>query len=306
MAVLLALLMLAMVPALAQAAQGVVITDSVALQTAPGAGDGTVEMENGTFVEILGQQSGWYKVSVYDSASRETVEGYVLKGYIVEDPEYATGKSSAFIYAMPDSTSKTVGTIEPNEQLVVLGVSGEYLAVNLRTASGFVKISDVLYDGVVPTSRPARTSRPTAEPTATPGLPVRYMTIRQTAMYTQPGSGDVTGMMAPGSLVTITQVQRGYGYDADSRHWVSMSDLERYVPGQTIPVETIEATALFAVVTDGAEVRESPNANAAVLDTLAADTTVLVGQQRSGYGRVSYGSGQSGWMLLSDLLQLSR
>lgn len=307
MVALVALLMLAVVPAIANATPGVVITDSVTLQTAPGTEGGTVELENGTFVESLGEQSGWYKVSVYDSASKATVEGYVLKGNIVENPEYATGKASANIYTMPDNTSKIVGTIEAGEQLVVLGVWEDYLAVNLRTASGFVKISDVLYNGVLPTAKPAQTARPTATPTAEASLPVRYMAVRDTAMYTQPtSSGGSTGTMVAGSMVTITEVYNGYGYDIDSRHWLPMRNLVRYVPGETIAVETSEPTTLFAVVTNGAEVREAPDASAAVVDTLAADTTVVVGQRQNGYGKVSYGSGQGGWMLISDLLQLSR
>lgn len=305
--VLLLCAMLALPVATASAAaEAVVISETVSIREEAKT-DATViaTAHNGEKLTILEEQQNWYLIRFDDNQSDAHGQGYVLKRFMMADPEYVTTEGLTYVYAMPSASAKTVGEVEGGESLVVIGEWDDYWAVNLRTASGFIWKGDVQYSGTPSQA----TARPTAAPTATaPIARVTYVLVRESALRTEASAsaGSVNGVMAPGSYVEIGRIQNGYGQVVDSGYWLSMDDLVIPTPGVETPIETAQPEAFrYLVLKDGANVYTEPDTTAPVVDTLSKDAVVTVTQTQSGMGLVSYGR-QRGWMLMEDLISFHR
>lgn len=286
--------------------EGIVISETLTLrESASTSAAELAEIANGEVVGILNEQGNWYRVS-YRNALGTAQEGYVLKSFVMQNPEYATTNASTLVYALPSRNAKTVGNVDAGTQLVVIGEWENFWAVNLRTASGFVHKDDVTYSG--PTAPPA-TARPTARPTATPENPVartNYITVRDTNIYEAPSrSSNVVGVMIAGSLVTIGRIQNGYGQNVDSGYWLSMNDLQYPNTWNPPVIETSTPEFRYFVINDGTNVYAEPSAGAAVVATLAKDTIVVVGNTSNGFGQATF-NGMKGWILLDELSLMNR
>lgn len=286
--------------------QAIVITDSLPVYASPNT---TAEVignaSNGEILEILSEQASWYRISIWDTASNVRKEGYVAKGFVVANAEFITARTKTLVYALPSTAAKTVGELEGGEELTVIGDANDFWAVNLRTASGFVRKNEVDYSGPAPT--PAPTRRPTAAPTAQPTMSVvTYVVVRDTTMYTAPTqNSSPTGVMVAGSIVTISGIRNGFGQDVNTGFWLPMSNLQVPNPWNPPVIETAEPHARYAVSSDGTSVYAEPSLSAAVVDTLSANTMVIVGNTSNGFGQVTY-SGSKGWIPLDQLTRLDR
>lgn len=128
---------------------GVVISQNVSIRRTPDTrGDLIVTAHNGDVVEILAEQSGWYTINYWDGKSTMPIQGYARTNFIVRDPAFITTTQATYVYAMPSSDSKMVGQLVSGTQLVVIGEWNEYWVVNLRSASGFIRKSDVGYNQI--------------------------------------------------------------------------------------------------------------------------------------------------------------
>lgn len=307
LAFVLSLLLLGMTGMALADAQGVVISETVTIRNEPSTGaDAIAISNNGELLTILGEQQNWYHIRFDDLQTGAHGEGYVLKRFLVPDPEHITALGNVYVYAMPTSGAKMVGELEAGTRLVVLGEWDDFWAVNLRTASGFVRKDDVDYSGIQ--SQP--TARPTTRPTPTPETPVAYtwyMLVRDSNLRVSPtASSPSNGVMVSGSYVLIGRIQNGFGQVAENGYWLSMGDLQRPIPGVETPIETSTPGPFrYLVITAGANVYAEPDSASTVVDTLGEGEAVYVSSTQNGFGLVTYG-GQRGWMLLSDLLSFHR
>lgn len=284
----------------ASGSAGIVIDEALSIHQEANASSSVVaEAPNGAGLAVLSEQGAWYRVS-YDGT-----EGYALKSFVVTQPEYAIANRDTLVYAMPQSGAKTVGEVETGTELLVIGEWEEYWAVNLRTASGFVRKDDVSYTGTVqqPTARP----QPTAAPTATSVQYMTYILTRDSSLRTQPSANAfATGTMVAGSIVSIGIIQNGFGQEADTGYWLSMNDLQRPVPGVPPVVETSTPQYRYFVISDGTPVYAEPDTGSSVVDTLAANTIVVVGNTQNGFGLGTYNGNMRGWIQMDQLSLMNR
>lgn len=286
---------------------GIVLCETLSIRQQPDTGATTIaEAYNGDTLTVLAEQGDWYHIRFDDSATNAHGEGYVLKRFVVTNPEYATALGNTFIYAMPSGSAKMVGDVQSGTQLLVIGEWDDFWAVNLRTASGFVRKGDVEYSGMQATP----TARPTTNPTATPVNPVGrsvYVVVRDSSLRASPSAAtSSSGAMVAGSYVVIVKIENGFGQLEDSGLWLSMGDLQTPPPGGNVPIETSEPDVFrYLVLNDGTVVYAEPNEASAAVDTLQAGDTVTVSQTESGFALVSYDR-QRGWVKMTDLLSFHR
>lgn len=131
------LLLIAMFSATAMAddwvARGVVIANRITMRETPKSNGKTVtHLTNGTMMAILDEDGSWY----YVNADGHT--GYVMKEYVVADPDFMTTTGSVSVYAYPGS-DKRVGSLSRYTRLTIIDEYRDYYVVNLRHASGFIK-----------------------------------------------------------------------------------------------------------------------------------------------------------------------
>lgn len=123
---------------------GVVISQNVSLRESPSTGATRItSIPNGSVLDLLDEQSGWYYVAYYDGVNVNPLEGWVVVDFIVRDPSFVTTTKSTYVYAMPSLDSKKVGQLISGTQLVVIGEYGDFWVVNLRSASGFIHKRDI-------------------------------------------------------------------------------------------------------------------------------------------------------------------
>lgn len=123
---------------------GIVISQSVSLREAPSTGARRIaSIPNGSVLDLLDEQNGWYYVRCWDSKTQTEMEGYVVVDYVVRDPLFVTTTKSTYVYSTPDRGSKKVGQLVSGTQLVVIGEWGDFWVVNLRSASGFLYKRDI-------------------------------------------------------------------------------------------------------------------------------------------------------------------
>lgn len=310
--VALSALILFLVPAsLASAAtvnanQVIVISDSLPVYASPNTASEVLgTASNGEILEILSEQANWYQVSMWDTASNTRQQGYVVKSFVVDDAEFITARNETLVYALPSTSAKTVGILKAGEELTVIGEADDFWAVNLRTAGGFVRKTDVDYSG--PVATPAPTRRPTAAPTAQPTAALMtYVVVRDTNIYSAPSmNAHSSGVMVAGSIVTIGSIQNGFGQDVNTNLWLPMSNLQIPNPWNPPVIETSTPEVRYFVNNDGTSVYAEPSLGADVVDTLSANTIVVVGNVSNGFGQVTY-FGSKGWIPLDQLTQMSR
>lgn len=296
------LLMCLLAPATSLAASSVVvISETVSIRpTMDTSADAIAVAHNGEMLTVVDEAANWYLIRFDDDAHGAHGQGYVLKRFVIADPAHVTAPGRVYVYAMPDERAKTVGEVEAGTSLVVIGEWGAFWAVNLRTASGFVRKADVDYNGIS-NEWPAQ---PTAAPTipAPPVTGTTYILVRDSSLREAPSaSAAISGVMITGSEVVIGRIQDGYGQDIDNGLWLSMDDL--MIP---VPIETSGPGAFrYLVSSDNTPVYGEPDESAPIVDSLAKDTLVTVTRTEKGMGLVSYGR-QRGWVLMRDLQSLAR
>lgn len=123
---------------------GIVISQNVSLRAEPSTGATRLAtISNGTVLDLLNEQNGWYQVAYYDGKSVMPLQGWVRNDYIVRNPSFITTTALTYVYAMPALDSKKVGQLVAGTQLVVIGEFGDFWVVNLRSASGFIYKRDI-------------------------------------------------------------------------------------------------------------------------------------------------------------------
>lgn len=299
-----ALMALAVPAQAADTGIGTVISETLTIRETASTGAAAVGTAvNGETLDILGVSGRFYHVRAQSVAP---IEGYVLASFIVRGAETATAlANNTLIYAMPDAGSKTVGEVDEGTVLTVIGEMSGFWAVNLRTASGFVRMQDVAYSGPQPTARPTR--QPTATPAPTQPSVAGYYTVRDTALRSQPSfNAPADGIMLAGSYVYIGTITNGFGQNVENGKWLLMTDLSRSNPGVVPPLETsTPGAARYLVITNGASVYAGPSTTSDVVGTLNDGDTVILQQTEGSMGLVSYGR-QRGWMRMSDILPFGR
>lgn len=128
---------------------GVVISQNVTLRESPSTtAKQLARPTNGTVLDILSEQNGWYYVRFWDGKSTMPIEGYVRTNFVVRDPMFVTTTQATYVYSMPDRGAKMVGQLVSGTQLVVIGEYGDFWVVNLRSASGFIHKNDIEYNQI--------------------------------------------------------------------------------------------------------------------------------------------------------------
>lgn len=123
---------------------GVVISQNVSLRESPStSATRLASIPNGTILELLDEQNGWYYVTYWNDKTGSPLQGWSLVDYIVRDPAYITTTKSTYVYATPSRSAKKVGQLVSGTQLVVIGEYDDFWVVNLRSASGFIYKRDV-------------------------------------------------------------------------------------------------------------------------------------------------------------------
>lgn len=128
---------------------GVVISQNVTLRESPSTGARQLARPtNGTVLDLLAEQDGWYTVRYWDEKGNAPIEGYVRTNFIVRDPMFVTTTKATYVYSMPSRSAKMVGELVSGTQLVVIGEYDDFWVVNLRSASGFIYKYDIEYNQI--------------------------------------------------------------------------------------------------------------------------------------------------------------
>jgi len=126
---------------------GVVISANTSLREEPNTRAKLLASpKNGEVVNIVFEANGWYHLQYKDPRTNLMYEGYVRTDFIMAQPRFIVMKVLTDIYAMPQSNSKKVGQVPKGTTLAIIGEMNNYYAVNLRSASGFVRTRDVTLD----------------------------------------------------------------------------------------------------------------------------------------------------------------
>lgn len=123
---------------------GIVISQSVSLrETRSTASKRLANIPNGTMLDLLEEQDGWYYVRFWDGKSQTPLEGWVRTDFVVRNPQFLTTYQSTYVYAAPSRSMKKVGQLVAGTQLVIIGEYNDFWIVNLRSASGFIHKNDI-------------------------------------------------------------------------------------------------------------------------------------------------------------------
>ena len=124
---------------LSRAYEAVVVSKSVTIRSkASYSGSSLGSASNGDVLTVLDDSDRTW-VYVRAKLKNKTVEGWVLRSYIVVQPLSLTlRKSNTPAYSAPTKASKLVGSLPAYTRLEVLGTYDQYYVVSLRQASAFI------------------------------------------------------------------------------------------------------------------------------------------------------------------------
>jgi uncharacterized protein YgiM (DUF1202 family) len=143
-AVMVAILMMsAALPALADlpgVETGEVVSQNVTLRVGHTSGSTTVRsLHNGETFEILDRWEDWLYIAYFDTDTAQTINGWLLDYYVVENPIHITLRNSnTAAYAYPSSDSKRVGSISKYTRLTVIAQLDRFWVVSLREAAAAI------------------------------------------------------------------------------------------------------------------------------------------------------------------------
>lgn len=124
----------------------IVISKSISLRVEPNVrSERITTLPNATLLNVLEDQGHWLYVYAWSLEEKAYVQGWLKSDFVVRNPRFVTTHKATFVYAIPDRGGKKVGEVISGTQLVIIGEYGNYWVVNLRSASGFIHKSDILY-----------------------------------------------------------------------------------------------------------------------------------------------------------------
>lgn len=137
------LIMASALPALADlpgVEKGEVVSQNVTLREGHSSGSKTVRsLHNGETFEILDRWKDWLYIAYLDLDTAQTINGWLLDWYVVENPMHITLRNSnTAAYAYPSSDSKRVGSLSKYTRLTVIAQLDRYWVVSLREAAAAV------------------------------------------------------------------------------------------------------------------------------------------------------------------------
>lgn len=144
MAAVLALVMtVAALPAMADTSTedtGEVISMNVTLREGNSTSSTTIQsLHNGDTFDILDRDGDWLYIAYYDATQAQTINGWLLNYYVVENPIHITLRNSNTpAYAYPSSASKRVGSLVKYTRLTVIAELDRYWVVSLREAAACI------------------------------------------------------------------------------------------------------------------------------------------------------------------------
>jgi uncharacterized protein YgiM (DUF1202 family) len=119
---------------------GEVVSQNVTLREGHTSGSTTVKsLHNGETFEILDRSGDWLYIAYYDMDTAQTINGWLLDWYVVENPMHITLRNSnTAAYAYPYADSKRVGSISKYTRLTVIAQLDRYWVVSLREAAAAI------------------------------------------------------------------------------------------------------------------------------------------------------------------------
>ncbi|MBQ8161454.1 MAG: SH3 domain-containing protein [Clostridia bacterium] len=120
----------------------VVLAKSLTLRKSASVNAGKVtSASSGDTLKVLERAGDWTRVALQKSGKSQ--EGWVLTEYIVFSPLVLTlRRSNTSIYSAPDRNSKLISSLAKDTELQVTGTYGNFWVVTVRTASGFLSMSE--------------------------------------------------------------------------------------------------------------------------------------------------------------------
>ncbi len=141
---------------------GKVISQNVTLRQGHTTGSATIRsLHNGETFEILDRWEEWLYIAYFDMKTSQTINGWLLNYYVVENPMHITLRNSnTAAYAYPSSGSKRVGSLTKYTRLTVIAQLDKYWVVSLREAAAAIPKSAKVWldedleswDFIVPTT----------------------------------------------------------------------------------------------------------------------------------------------------------
>ncbi len=196
--------------------EAIVVSKSVTLRSkASYSGSSLGSASNGDVLTVLDDSDGTW-VYVRAKIKNKTVEGWVLRSYIVVQPLTLTlRKSNTPAYSAPSRSSKLVGSLPAFTNLEVLGTYDHYYVVALRQAAAFIEMGTELWTSLEIESLFA-------------GGSGTAITARKTKTRSGPGESWAEGpTIASGETLTISWEEEGWFpalYD-DQMVYVDSDDL---------------------------------------------------------------------------------
>jgi len=96
-------------------------------------------LNNGDTFEILDRDGDWLYIAWFDTKTAQTINGWLLNYYVVENPVHITLRNSNTpAYAYPSSFSKRVGSLVKYSRYTVIAELDRYWVVSLREAAAAI------------------------------------------------------------------------------------------------------------------------------------------------------------------------
>ncbi len=126
---------------------GEVISQNVTLRTDHTTGSKSIRsLHNGETFEILDRWEEWLYIAYFDTKTAQTINGWLLNYYVVENPMHITLRNSnTAAYAYPASGSKRVGSLTKYTRLTVIAQLDRYWVVSLREAAAAISKSSKVW-----------------------------------------------------------------------------------------------------------------------------------------------------------------
>ncbi len=262
-------------------------------------------VKKGATVTILGEQSGWYKIS-YNGGT-----GYVSKEYVVVNgtapsttptatattspPKTGTVKISSNTLNVrkgPGTQYDRIGSVKKGATVTILGEQSGWYKISYNGGTGYVSKEYVVVNGTAPSTTPTATATTSPPKTGTVKISSNTLNVRK-----GPGTQyDRIGSVKKGAAVTILGEQSGWykisyngGAGYVSKQYIQVGGSSATSTPTTPPTET--KTGTVKVSSNTLNVRKGPGTGYARIGSLSNGAKVTITGEQNGWYKISYNGG---------------
>ena len=282
------------------------VSNTLNVRKGPGTGYARIgSVKNGVKVTILGEESGWYKIS-YNGGT-----GYVSKQYVsvngntpsvaptatptapAEETKTGTVKISSNTLNVrkgPGTGYARIGSVKKGATVTILGEESGWYKISYNGGTGYVSKEYVQVGGSIVTTAPTAPAEETK--TGTVKISSNTLNVRK-----GPGTGYARiGSLSNGAAVTITGEEKGWykisyngGTGYVSKKYVQVGGSAPTAAPTQAPDPDTGVTGKVAISSGSLTVRKGPGVQYAKVGALYKNDTVTILETGDEWHKIAFG-----------------